>query len=148
MKKLFVMITVIGSALVIGCQKDEGQAEAVACGPGHFVTPAYGSLCLPQAQCQPGYVQNPTQPSMCMHMYTGASGGTQQCGAGFVLTSKGCLPQCPNQPNRGLFAETCIDAIHGGGFQQQMPYGYGGYQQPQMPMMPNYGYGLPYFRYY
>lgn len=145
-KLLLIFFSVMSVTLMIGCQKDEGAAEVVPCGPGHYVAPAYGNQCLPQAQCQPGYVQNPTQPSMCMHMYTGASGGTQQCGAGYVLTTNGCLPQCPNQPGKGLLGNSCVDGISGGynGGYQQYPYGGGYYGYPyQQPYQPYY----PYFRY-
>lgn len=143
MRALLLALTTMTVMFVVACQKDEGGGgpAPIVCGPGHYVTPAYGNQCLPQEQCPAGSVRNPTQLSMCMDIHTGANIGPQRCGAGYVLTSQGCLQQCPDRPGWGLYGPACIQGVNGAG----TGYNYNYYQYPygQMP----YGYGNPYYYY-
>jgi len=145
MKALIYALTTVMMMFVVACQKDEGGEAAITCPPGHYVTPAWGNQCLPQAQCPAGSVRHPTQLSMCMNIYTGDTIGQQQCGVGYVLTSEGCLKQCPDRPGWGLYGPTCIQGINPSGYNYNYPYGQTPYWQMPYWQTP---YQYPYYYYY
>lgn len=141
MKALIYVLTSVTMMFVVACQKDEGgQAAAAPCPPGHYATPAWANQCLPQDQCPAGSVRHPTQLSMCMNIYTGEIIGQQQCGVGYVLTSEGCLKQCPDRPGWGLYGPTCIQGVNPYNSGYNYPYG-------QMPYWQN-PYQYPYYYFY
>ena len=116
MKIWMVASALLTVLLVVGCQKkDDGPAPGGGCPAGTASAPFYGGQCVTVGQCPPGLVQAPSQASMCADVRTGAVVQPQTCGVGYILTVNGCLPQCPGQPGRALYGNTCMDAVSGSG---------------------------------
>ena len=131
--------------VAIGCgKKDEGPGGPPPCPPAHTASPFWGR-CVTQAFCGPGLVQHPEQPSMCANPQTGQLTGTMTCGAGFVLTTAGCVTQGMCQAGQGQTGTQCLPAVSGGS-----QYNWGGYQQQPQYQQPYYQpqYQQPYFNPY
>lgn len=125
MKNWILFSTVLATMIVISCgKKDEAAAPPPPpCISPNVPAPGFGGQCLNRGQCPLGQAVSPSQPSMCVDIYTANVMGPQQCGAGFVLTSGGCVAQGPCGPGRALVGDTCKEGATTNGSYTQPIYG-------------------------
>jgi hypothetical protein len=151
MTKYIFAFAFVALLAVVGCQKkDDGAAPAVGCPPSQVMSPFYGR-CLAQASCPQGLAQSPDQPTMCLNIATGVQQMTMQCGAGFNLTTSGCLQQglCP--PGKAQSGVACLDIIAAGTsspYQTQGQYQQQAYPQYQQQAYPQYQQAYPQYQGY
>lgn len=97
--------------------KNDGAVVELKCPAGHDFSES-NQVCVSRGQCPKGLYVSLQKPSMCADLKTDEIIGLQQCGIGYTLTERGCLPAgpCPEGMAFSPFDRACIKGIEAKGY--------------------------------